>query len=620
MIHNLIANLKLNAKLLLAFGSILFLSVVITLTAVYTSYVGNRYHDESENIDELLVNLLEIDATIKAFIGDGYKEKDFQTTGKSKSLTEYQVKLEQSTAHIAKLGVNHITVADTASQRMTRTLNKINQQVLMLSGYLKDRGFKDFGLEGELRKAIHEVDKYNHVLDRADILTLRRHEKDFFLRKDLKYRDEFNKKIDQVNASVEIIKDAEVRAELFMLLKRYQSKFNRVVELEEIIGLQQDGLVGAINRDLTEIRNLAVTIRSEIKAEQQAFNRSANLILVLLVSLQIIVGTLMALFYARQLSSPIKQLQTAISQFAGGVLPGKLQVTSRDEIGQFKQSFNQLVDRIEAAQNFSGEMGKGNLNSVYPDAFKGDLLAQSLIVMQRQLSVANETQRIINWSNLGSAQLNEILKVENENLELLAARVIKMVVKYFNANQGAIYLAKYEGQIFYAERIATYAYDKRKFVDQRIEAGQGIIGQCLLERATILLTEVPPKYVKITSGLGDATPSFIVVVPLIIRENLMGMIELASFEVMQKYQIEFLEKLGENIASILLNKKSAEDTQSLLNEARERAEELAAQEEEIRQNAEEMQAITEQLDREKKILEEEIKELRGHAFSARVLN
>jgi septal ring factor EnvC (AmiA/AmiB activator) len=121
---------------------------------------------------------------------------------------------------------------------------------------------------------------------------------------------------------------------------------------------------------------------------------------------------------------------------------------------------------------------------------------------------------------------------------------------------------------------------------------------------------VPGDYIKITSGLGEATPRFVVIVPLIIQSRVMGVMELASFEVMESYKIDFLKKISENIASILLNKKINTETSQLLAEAKEKEQRLAAQEEELRQNAEEMQAVQEQMERQQRELEKEIQKLK----------
>ena len=89
---------------------------------------------------------------------------------------------------------------------------------------------------------------------------------------------------------------------------------------------------------------------------------------------------------------------------------------------------------------------------------------------------------------------------------------------------------------------ACYAYDRKKFTDKRIEWGDGLIGTCAQEKGTIHLTNLPDNYVSITSGLGKATPKSLLIVPLIINEQVHGVIELASFNTFEKFEVDFVEK------------------------------------------------------------------------------
>jgi PAS domain-containing protein len=108
------------------------------------------------------------------------------------------------------------------------------------------------------------------------------------------------------------------------------------------------------------------------------------------------------------------------------------------------------------------------------------------------------------------------------------------------------------------------------------------------------MTDVPDNYVNITSGLGDANPRSIILVPLKFNDNVFGVIEMASFDVYQDYQIEFIEKVGESIASTISTVKVNIRTVKLLEESKLKSEELAAQEEEMRQNMEELQTTQEE--------------------------
>jgi PAS domain S-box-containing protein len=129
-----------------------------------------------------------------------------------------------------------------------------------------------------------------------------------------------------------------------------------------------------------------------------------------------------------------------------------------------------------------------------------------------------------------------------------------------------------------------------------------------MERRTIFLKEVPQDYVSITSGLGGANPSSLLIVPLRVNDQIEGVLEIASFKEYKDHEIGFVEQVGEIIASTISNERINYKTRKLLEESQQHAEELRAQEEEMRQNMEEMQATQEQMHRQT----EEMRKIQEH--------
>jgi transcriptional regulator with GAF, ATPase, and Fis domain len=116
--------------------------------------------------------------------------------------------------------------------------------------------------------------------------------------------------------------------------------------------------------------------------------------------------------------------------------------------------------------------------------------------------------------------------------------------------------------------------------------------------------------VEIKSGLGNSSPRYLILVPLIYQKKLFGVLEIASFKKIEKHHIEFVEKVGENIAASLLTTKINQQTQTLLKESTDQSERLAQQEEEMRQNMEELMATQEEMNRKDREQQAEIAELK----------
>lgn len=214
------------------------------------------------------------------------------------------------------------------------------------------------------------------------------------------------------------------------------------------------------------------------------------------------------------------------------------------------------------------------------------------------------------WVTNGLAKIGDMLRVTGSNSQSIFDNVISTTVKHLSANQGGLFVINdIDPDDIIIELKACYAYARKKFTEKTISPGVGLIGQCYYEKSLIHLTDIPNNYVNITSGLGEATPNSLVIIPLIVNDEIEGFIEIASFNYFDKHHLEFLNKLGENIATYIKSNKISEQTNALLEESKENEERLKVQEEELRQNLEEIEATKEELSRKEKRYLTEIEHL-----------
>jgi len=293
---------------------------------------------------------------------------------------------------------------------------------------------------------------------------------------------------------------------------------------------------------------------------------------------------------------------------------------SRDEIGVMNLKLQQLVAGIKEKSVFAEGIGKGNLDAEYRELSEKDTLGKSLLDMRSSLQKADREQKARtieenqrNWGTEGLAKFAEILRSDNDNMETLSYNIISNMVQYLNINQGGIFVLNEaeDSDERLLEMQACYAFDRRKFLENRIRPGEGLVGTCFLEGKPIYMTEVPNEYITITSGLGKANPRAVYICPLKVNDQIYGVVELASFREFEPHELEFVQKVSESIASTIASVRVNVRTSRLLAQTKLQAEEMANTEEELRQNMEEMSATQEETRRREEELQEAMKRMEG---------
>lgn len=273
------------------------------------------------------------------------------------------------------------------------------------------------------------------------------------------------------------------------------------------------------------------------------------------------------------------------------------------------EPFKELREKeihMEMLSNFATELGKGNYDSVYEVNGDHDVLGSILLDMRdnTKQSIEKETKR--NWSVSGVAKFADILRNSQDNIETLSAQLIKELVRYVNCNQGGVFLIdNSDKENIFIKASALYAYEREKHENIKLNLGEGLIGQCVYEKQHIYLTDVPTNYVNITSGLGEATPTAVLIVPILLNEDIYGAVEIISFKTFEEHEIEFIQSVASSFASTVSNVKMNENTKLLLNESRALTEEMKLKEEQMEQNAEELQATQDELSVKLQEIEEE---------------
>lgn len=331
----------------------------------------------------------------------------------------------------------------------------------------------------------------------------------------------------------------------------------------------------------------------------------------------IIVALLIAKSLRLSITKRLSQLLDSMAKLYRGEHSKEIQSNLKDVLGEAIETYNALNKRISSAVDFTFELSEGNYKVNFEAISENDLLGKSLNTLKDRL-ISNQAEQIKrqnqdekqNWINEGIAKFNDLLRQSNDNFENLSYIIIEGLVAYLKANQGGIFMV--EGSEKAEKRItliSSFAYNRRKYLKKEIEVGEGLVGSVYLEKKSVHLEKIPEEYLEITSGFGKAAPKSLYIVPLMVDEEVLGIIEIASFNKLEEHHIEFIERVAVSIAATFKTVKLNAQTTELLEESKKRASEIAQQEEEMRQNMEEMQATQEELARLRDQDEKRTKEL-----------
>ena len=352
--------------------------------------------------------------------------------------------------------------------------------------------------------------------------------------------------------------------------------------------------------------NLFNDVETEVMKEKSSVHRWVIAIIVFDVALL----TLIFMVFERHVLRPLNTLRISTSNHQ------QMSDSPNNEIGKLSNQINETLENLKDATDFVTAIGQGNLDIDYKATLDSgynhgkNKLADSLIDMQGKLKSLNEEERKRQWANEGLAKFVDIMRSSSDDIVTLGDKIISSLVQYTKSNQGALYILNDEDENNkHLELVSLFAFDIKKFETRKIKLGEGLLGQTYLEAETNYYTNFPDEYIRITSGLGDANPRSILIVPLKVDTQVYGIVELASFNEYAPHEITFVEKLGETIASSIASVRAAQKNRFLIEQFQSQTEQMRAQEEEMRQNMEEMQATQEEVARKEHGYIERIQEL-----------
>lgn len=394
----------------------------------------------------------------------------------------------------------------------------------------------------------------------------------------------------------------------------------------------RDALLVDLNREFMPLRENAASVIAATKNYRhkivQDFDKQRQIILFLFCSIAVVIlAGIIAFIYivSQSIVVSIAQTRSVLEQLSEGALPSVERQAGKNELSGMQNALYIFTGQMRQLLEFAGNVAKNNFE-VQASMFDGKgAIAQALIDMRDNLRHTYQEENERKWQVQGIAEFGNIVR-RSDDQSRLYDQALSFIVKYTAANLGTIFVSDdRDASHCTLQRIAVYAYGRKKYMNGTIRAGEGLAGQAFLERAMITMKEVPEDYLKIESGLGGAQPAFIVVSPLILDGEPYGVLELASFKEMEAYKVNFITSISQELASVIKMAQANERTRYLLAETKLKEEKLRANEEAMQQNIEMLHATQEaevrraaelersnkQLETQKHLMEKTLLEIRS---------
>jgi CHASE3 domain sensor protein len=273
------------------------------------------------------------------------------------------------------------------------------------------------------------------------------------------------------------------------------------------------------------------------------------------------------------------------------------------------------IKNSQAASDFIKAMANGNYNVEWNGltdqnrTLNNETIAGNLIDMREKLKMVKKEDEQRNWVNEGLTEFSEVVRNYQNDSKELDFRCVSFLTKHLKAQQGSLFVLEGEAPDQYLALTAAYAFDRKKWIEKKIEIGVGLLGQAFLEGDVVQIKDLPHNYTHVTSGLGGATPRHLIIVPIKYDVTTVGLMEIASFSTFEDHHIAFIKKACEFLASAILNTKTTHKMKHLLEQAQINEENMKQREEEMRQNMEELQATQEELVRKEKEMQRQLEEV-----------
>ncbi|MFP4556079.1 MAG: ATP-binding protein [Bacteroidales bacterium] len=332
--------------------------VMISLILVFNSrYFHKRdsINNATNNIEHLYTLFLKDTRIIADLFRDDTRRPELFIHDSTELLAQHHFllqKLDESRNAIYKAHpIQSVGLLDEVSN-IYRSISKYSETIEMILENVRYRGFKDFGIEGEMRGYIHKLETYPQ-LNQAEILSLRRHEKDYIIRNDTTYIEKLDKLTDKLllDASKTNFDSPHDRDTVIYLLTSYRNTFQRMVQIDSLVGIgSSTGLKADLDQQIATIDDSFTKILSAVHQKKNVYLQRLRLEYALFFLLLITIIIFNSYFLSHTTTKPLAILIKNVNEYVSSNFTVNKKVDFKNipqEVQELVSSFNNMVDQLE---------------------------------------------------------------------------------------------------------------------------------------------------------------------------------------------------------------------------------------------------------------------------------
>ncbi|NJN27526.1 MAG: methyl-accepting chemotaxis protein [Cyclobacteriaceae bacterium] len=359
---------KIELKLRLAFISMVAITAIGGAVSYLKVQEAGNYVGYKEKVMDILLHLKEARLHEKNFIMYDRKTVNFLESAQSQTTEAHQAEIATINSLIDSLIYQNLVedvVLNTMLSDMKSGIKMYNDSFDELTKLYQQRGFKDHGLEGSMREDVHNLQEAIGPREKIYAYSLRRHEKDFMLRKDLKYFETLRKTAEEFKEYVRMSDEAHMspayKKNISRVIDNYIQKFVKIVELEMEIGLSEsEGVSGKLLQSANDLEPISDAMLIYADTKSADFQQQASFYFLGSVILMILAGFFIVIGLDKSISRPIALLNDVIKDEINGkertnALEG---LQSRDEIGELSTNFKLMMKKLDQQFDAINETNK----------------------------------------------------------------------------------------------------------------------------------------------------------------------------------------------------------------------------------------------------------------------